>query len=105
MFILVIVIAVAAYCIGVVSGRAQEINRNVNRAGTAQYNPELAAARAKQDGHNRTRFKLGEHLTLEETELALWRLEGILGAVNENFNDVRRAVGRYGVTDEHNKTS
>lgn len=87
------IIGVLVFCFGVLIGRAHEI-------GKQRQTRQLTEEQTRQQGYGRTRMALPQMMTLEETQLALWRLEGILGAVNDNFYDVKQTVGRYGAEDK-----
>lgn len=58
---------------------------------------------AQKQGYLRARMSIDPNktLTLDETLLVLHRLEGLVGAVNDNFYDLHKTVKKYGAeTDE-----
>lgn len=91
---LIIVISLLAFIIGrAVEGAKRDSGRQT--AFTLDH--------AKQQGYLRGRMSIDpdKMLTLDETLLALHRLEGLVGAVNDNFYDLHKTVKKYGAeTDE-----
>lgn len=88
MAFLVIILIVVALCFGILTGRAYEIGKRIT-----ERNEELA----KREGYGRGRMRIPEYASLQEVELALWRQEGLLGALRDNYYDLNRSVGRYGI--------
>lgn len=87
--ILVITVALVAYVIG----RAVEGAKRDQGKHTA-FNLD----NAQKQGYLRARINIDptKTLTLDETLLALHRLEGLVGAINDNFYDLHKTVKKYG---------
>lgn len=86
---LIIVIAILAF----IMGRAAEGAKRDQGKPTA-FNLDAA----QKQGYLRARMTIdpSRTLTLDETLLALHRLEGLVGAVNDNFYDLHKTVKKYG---------
>lgn len=92
-----LITAVVALCIGIVWGRAVEAAKRDSGKHTA-FNLDAA----QKQGYLRARMSVDpdKTLTLDETLLALHRLEGLLGACNDNFHDLHQVVKKYGAQDD-----
>lgn len=90
----IVLTAIVAYIIG----RAAEGAKRDQGKPTA-----FTLDAAQKQGYLRARMTIdpSKTLTLDETLLALHRLDGLVGAVNDNFYDLHKTVKKYGAeTDE-----
>lgn len=91
-----IIVMVIVLCIGIFWGRAVEAAKR-----DSGQHSSFSLDRAQQQGYLRARMKIDPNkmLTMDEMLLALHRQEGLLGAINDNFNDLHLMAKKYGAQD------
>ena len=91
------IVAIIALCIGILLGRGYEIGK---RFGNIPYdydeNMQRKYDEANQQGYVRSKMKIPQYMSLEQTNLALHRIEGLAKGMAENVTEMKRVVGNYG---------
>lgn len=90
----VILLVIFAYSFGISVGRAYEIRRRIPY--DYDENMQRQFDEAKQQGYMRGKLTIPPHLTIQETALALHRIEGLAKAMTENVTDMKATIRSYG---------
>lgn len=91
-----IILTVVALGVGIVWGRAVEGAKRDSNQPTA-----FSLDAAQKQGYMRARLSVdpSKMLTMDEMLLALHRIEGTIGAVNDNFSDLQLLAKKYGAEE------
>lgn len=105
------IVAIIALCIGIMLGRFYEIGKRFDSKYVSPV-PELRQRQfdnAMNEGYSRAKLNIHETMTLDETALALHRIEGLAKAFTENVTDMKGAISKYGTEstrpDERTETN
>ena len=109
-FLLIIAGGLFVFAFGVFMGRSYEMGKQIR--GEQPYMPELRERLlndATQQGYTRAKMNIPYMMTLDETALALHRIEGLAKGLNENVTDMKGLIQRYGTEstrpDERTETN
>ena len=98
------------FAFGVFIGRSYEMGKQIR--GQQPYMPELRERLlndANKEGYQRAQMNVPYMMTLDETSLALHRIEGLAKGLLDNTKDMKNIIGRYGTestaTDERTQTN
>ena len=98
---------VVAYSFGVTVGRTYEINKRIKY--DYDENMQQQYDEATQQGYTRSKMTIPQYMSLDQTNLALHRIEGLAKGLAENVTEMKRVVGNYGVEktrpDERTETN
>ena len=105
--IAVLLAIIFAYSFGITVGRAYEISRRIPY--DYDENMQQQFDEAMQQGYNRSKMTIPPHMTIQETALALHRIEGLAKGLAENVTDMKGVVRSYGAEstrpDERTETN
>lgn len=98
------------FAFGIFMGRSYEIGKHLR--GETSHIPAIQQSmldEATQQGYQRAKMNVPYMMTLDETALALHRIEGLAKGVLENTSDMKTMIGRYGTEntrpDERTETN
>lgn len=98
------------FAFGVFMGRSYEMGKQIR--GQQPYIPELRErllSDAEKEGYQRAKMNVPYMMTLDETALALHRIEGLAKGLLDNTSDMKTMIGRYGTEstrpDERTETN
>ena len=98
---------VVAYSFGITVGRAYEIRRRIPY--DYDENMQRQFDEATQQGYTRSKMTIPPYMTIQETALALHRIEGLAKGLVENVTDMKATVRNYGTEstrpDERTETN
>lgn len=105
------IVAIVVLIIGIWIGRFYEIGKRFDQKYVSPI-PELRQRQfdnAMNEGYSRAKMNIHDTMTLDETALALHRIEGLAKAFTENVTDMKAAIGKYGTEstrpDERTETN
>jgi len=107
---LTFILIIAALCLGILFGRGYEIGKRYSKI-TYDYDENMQRQydEAAQQGYQRSKMTIPQYMSLDQTNLALHRIEGLAKGLAENVTEMKRVVGNYGTEstrpDERTETN